>query len=39
MPSVLRYCRENKASQDKILACKGFVTQLRAVLGMDWRNA
>lgn len=36
MPSVLRYCRANRGSQDKILACREFVTPLRSVPGMGW---
>lgn len=36
MPRVLRYGRANKGSRDEILACRGFVTPLRTVLGMGW---
>lgn len=36
LPSVLRHCRANEGSQDKILACREFVTPLRTVLGMGW---
>ena len=38
MPNILRYYRENKRSQDKTLAFKEFVTQLRADLGTGSGN-